>query len=197
MSYSIALEDLLKALLRAMKAHERADEDHSQRSRMIATAIGEKIGLNQEELLFLGFGADIHDVGKIGVDQLILRQPSRLTEGQVVHMRAHVEIGYKIIEPLHMPQIIKDVVLYHHERFDGTGYPTGKQGNAIPFAARVVCLADFWDAITSDRPYRPAMPFEKALFTVTENAQWFDPVVLAAWLDILRVRRNEFRQNTT
>ena len=137
-------------------------------------------------LLLLKFAAQVHDVGKIGVDPLILRQAAPLTAGQIAQVRMHVVIGYDMLEFARVPRQIRDAVKYHHEHWDGTGYPEGKAGKNIPMSARIIAMVDVWDAITADRPYRPAMPFEKALLFIDQHATWFDPEIFAAWLGLLR-----------
>jgi putative two-component system response regulator len=186
MSYVIPLEECIQTLIRMAEYHEKASIQHSEKSCEYAAAIGGKIGLSLEDLLFVKLAAQVHDVGKIGVDQIILTQAAPLTAGQLAHVRAHVTIGYDMLEFARVPRQIRDVVLYHHEHWDGTGYPEGRGGTSIPFFARIVALADVWDAITTDRPYRPAMPFEKALHFMDTHATWFDPEIFAAWLSLLR-----------
>ena len=189
MSYAVPLEDLIKTLVRMAEYHTKESTWHSEKCREYAAAIGRKLELSDEELFFLQLAADVHDVGKIGVDQIVLRQAAPLTAGQLAQVRAHVTIGYDMLEFSRMPRQIRDAVLYHHEHWDGTGYPEGRGGPIIPLFARIVAMADVWDAITTDRPYRSAMPFEKALLFIDKHASWFDPEVFAAWLGVLHKER--------
>jgi putative two-component system response regulator len=186
MNYAVPLEDLVKTLLRMAEYHEKESAWHSQGSCAYALTIGKRLGLSEEELSFLKFAAQIHDIGKIGIDPLILRQAAPLTAGQLAQVRMHATIGYDMLEFARVPHQIREAVLHHHEHWDGTGYPDGKAGKAIPLFARIVTMADVWDAITSNRPYRPAMPFEKALLCIDQHATWFDPEIFATWLDVLR-----------
>lgn len=192
MSYAIPLEDFVRTLNRISDYYDVDTKDHSRRSRKMSMTIGKKLGaFNEEDLLFLGMGADIHDVGKVAIDRYILRQAAKLTRAQKVQVQLHPVYGLEIIQFGHMPKVIKDCVLYHHEHFDGSGYPHKLVGHSIPMCARVVCISDVWDAITSDRPYRKALPFEKALHFMSKNSVWFDPEVFAAFLDTIRYMEAE------
>lgn len=187
MSYAVPLEDFIKTLNRVSDYYDVDTKDHSRRSRELSTTIALTINkMNNEEILFLGMGADIHDVGKIAIDRYILRQAASLTRAQKVQVQLHPVYGLEIVQFGHMPKIIKDCILYHHEHYDGSGYPHRLVGENIPLSARITCIADVWDAITSDRPYRKALTFEKALFFMSKNSNWFDPEVFAAFLDVIR-----------
>ena len=124
-------------------------------------------------------GCLLHDVGKIGVPETILTKPGPLNEEEWTVMRAHPETGVRVIEPLGLPGIVRDVVLHHHERWDGKGYPHSLEGENIPLAARIFSVCDALDAMTSNRPYRRALPEADALARVrTEAGRQFDPAVI-------------------
>src|SRR6201999_4252779 len=121
------------------------------------------------------------DVGKIGVPETILTKPAPLNEDEWIVMRAHPETGARVIEPLALSGIVHDVVLHHHERWDGAGYPDGLSGEEIPLCARIFSVCDALDAMTSNRPYRRAMPEADALARVrAESGRQFDPAVVDA-----------------
>ena len=129
----------------------------------------------------------MHDIGKIGIPDDVLKKPSKLTEAEWVLMRKHPEYGANILSGSDVPvlQMAEEVALAHHEKFDGSGYPLNLQGEQIPLSARIVALADFFDALTMDRCYRPAFSDEKALAMVKEGSgTHFDPHVVKAFFSV-------------
>jgi HD-GYP domain-containing protein (c-di-GMP phosphodiesterase class II) len=139
--------------------------------------------LTSDEIQFIELAAELHDVGKIGVRESVLLKPARLDEQEYDHLMQHMAIGARILEPLlkNAPLVI-DVVRSHHERFDGSGRPDALAGNEIPLLGRIVSLADAFDAMTSARPYRKAMPLEEAVAEIDRcSGTQFDPVVVAAF----------------
>ncbi len=147
----------LWSLVAALDAREHETGDHSQRVVRYTLAIARRIGLPEDALPSLGRGALLHDIGKIGVPDAILLKPDKLTDAEWTEMRKHPQIGFDILESIDFLGPSAELVLCHQERYDGCGYPRGLAGEAIPVSARVFAIADTFDAMTSDRPYRKAL----------------------------------------
>jgi HAMP domain-containing protein len=176
----------LKALARTVDAKSPWTAGHSERVTANALRTGRALRLSPEELGNLHRGGLLHDIGKIGVPTYILDKPGKLTPGEWRTIREHPSMGARIIEPIAPYGPILPVILQHHERFDGKGYPDGLAGNAISLSARILAVADAYDAMVSDRPYRKAMTREQAIHIIREEAgRQFDPDVAAAFLDLL------------
>jgi putative nucleotidyltransferase with HDIG domain len=152
----------LWTLVAALDAREHETGDHSQRVVRYSLAIARRIGLPEAELPDLGRGALLHDIGKIGVPDAILLKPGKLDEAEWAEMRRHPRIGYEILRSIDFLARSAEVVLTHQERWDGGGYPRGLAGEEIPIAARIFAIADTYDAMTSDRPYRKALSAQMA-----------------------------------
>ena len=144
----------LWALVAALDAREHETSDHSQRVVRYTLAIARRLGVPERDLPDLGRGALLHDIGKIGVPDAILLKPGKLTEAEWTEMRKHPQIGWNILGTIPFLAVPAEMVLCHQERFDGGGYPRGLAGDAIPLNARIFAIADTFDAMTSDRPYR-------------------------------------------
>ena len=152
----------------------------------MALRIGARSSLEGAAMILLGHAAEVHDFGKIFVDADILQKPGRLNKAQRAQMEKHCELGCEAMELLHLPREIMDAILCHQEHWDGSGYPKKLQGEQIPLFARIVCLADTWDALNSNRPYRPAWSAVKALEIMTKHATWFDPNLFGIFLELVR-----------
>ena len=127
----------------------------------------------------------MHDVGKIGVSDAILRKPGELTEREWAEMRSHPELGYKMLRDIKFLNVALPIVRYHHEYWDGSGYPEGLAGESIPVEARIFAVIDAFDAITSERPYAPARPYEEAARLIgEESGKKFDPTIVRAFLRV-------------
>ncbi len=181
-----ASRDALRALVAALDAREHQTEQHSHRVADMSLRIGAKLGLDVHELAVLHEGALLHDVGKIGVPDHVLLKPGPLTDDERRVMQRHAEMGYAILSAARHLRGVADLVHAHHERFDGAGYPRGLAGETIPLGARIFAVADVFDAVTSDRPYRSAMHFQDARNLVVEGSgSHFDPKVVAAFLAVV------------
>lgn len=177
---------VVESLASAVEAKDQATGSHLYRSAMLARAclgtLEPKLAASSE----VTYGFILHDVGKIGVPESILMKPGPLTEGEWDIMRRHPEIGLGIVAPLGFDPLTTDVILSHHERWDGAGYPFGLAGEEIPFVARVFAVADGYDALTSDRSYRPGVRQEIATrWLASEAGKSFDPEIVAAFLRLL------------
>jgi len=175
------LAGIIRALSSAIDAKDQYTCGHSDRVARIAVRLGKELGCDEKMLNTIYMAGLLHDIGKIGVDDNVLRKPDKLTDEEYEHIKKHVEIGHRILVDLTQLDDILPVVLHHHESWDGRGYPQGLQSRAIPFPARIVAVADSFDAMSSDRPYRKGMPEEKidAIFRAGSGKQW-DPDVVAA-----------------
>jgi putative nucleotidyltransferase with HDIG domain len=175
----------LEALAAALDAREHETRAHSQRVREYAVTLAQCLGLPQEEIVDVGRGALLHDVGKIGVPDSILLKPSRLTAEEWIHMKRHPVVGYEILRGIQFLEKAAVIVLAHQERWDGRGYPNALSGNEIPLGARIFGVVDTLDAMTSDRPYRRALSFEAARTEIQRCAgTQFDPRVAQAFLSV-------------
>lgn len=154
---------------------------HVHRVSDLAVMLGETIGLGSEDVARLGLVGVLHDVGKIHVDPGILAKPGPLDPFEMDHMRRHPELGFAMTVD-RFDRRVSEAILYHHERYDGAGYPFGLVGAEIPILARVVLVADAFDAIVSHRSYQPALPVEVAIEEININAgSQFDPLVVDAF----------------
>jgi HD-GYP domain-containing protein (c-di-GMP phosphodiesterase class II) len=177
-----AYRHMLISLTRALDLRDTETEEHSTRVTHYAMTIGRVMNLSVEELAALELGALLHDVGKIGIPDAILRKPGPLSEEEWVIMRRHPKLGHEILFGLDFFAASLPVVLYHHERWDGNGYPSGLAGEAIPLAARIFSIADAFDAITTSRPYKSAQPVSVALDRIQAGSgSHFDPRVVEAF----------------
>ncbi len=160
---------------------------HSARVSIYAQELGRRIGLGKEEIRNLGYIALMHDCGKIGVPDNILTKDTKLDEAERKIIEEHTTKGGYVLENFTAIEGIRDGALYHHERYDGKGYPKGLKGADIPLCARIICVADAYDAMNSDRCYRPRLPREKIVKELDDNAgKQFDPDVVAHMLSMLR-----------
>ena len=181
--------DTLNLLMRTLAIREHGTHEHTARVTALALALGKKLGLSDEELLTLYWGAMLHDIGKIGIPDHILRKDGPLTEEEWEVMRKHPIYGREILQDLHFLKGALDVVYHHHERFDGRGYPEGLQGHNIPYLARIFSVVDAFDAMISDRPYRKGMSVEEALRELARNrGTQFDPDIVDAFIQLIQER---------
>jgi putative nucleotidyltransferase with HDIG domain len=175
----------LSILSRALEARDPYTRGHSVRVTAIAEAIARRLGWDEGQLELLKVGGPLHDVGKLGVSEEVLAKPGRLDEQELAQIREHPKLGARILLRVAALRGALPYVLYHHERWDGAGYPTGRAGEQIPLEARVLAVADAFDAMTSDRPYRPALDREEALAEVARCAgTQFDPEIVRIFLEL-------------
>jgi putative nucleotidyltransferase with HDIG domain len=180
----------------AIDAKDPYTRGHSDRVARVSVRLAEEMGCDEEVIRTLYLGGLLHDVGKIGIDDGVLRKPGKLTDAEYDHIKTHAEIGYRILRGLRKMGHVLPIVLHHHESWDGKGYPFGLTAQNIPFLARIVAVADAFDAMSSDRPYRQGMEDEKldAIFRAGAGKQW-DPDVVAAFFsardDVRTISRRE------
>ena len=175
--------ETITALVSAIDAKDAYTRNHSRNVARLSVALGKELKLTNDELKNIKYGALLHDVGKIGVPESVLNKKDSLNAREFDMIKAHPLIGSKILAPIDFLEEALDIVRYHHERFDGTGYPERLRGENIPFEARIVCIADAWDAMTSDRAYRKALTVKEALQQLQEGAgTQFDPWMVKKFL---------------
>lgn len=180
-----AYQMTLEALATALDTRDSETMGHSLRVAAYTVHMAEQMGIEGPMMTDIYRGALLHDFGKIGVPDAILRKPGKLTPEEWVEMRKHPEIGYRILHGINFLESSRQIVLSHQERFDGTGYPRNLKGEEIPLGARIFCVADTLDAMTSDRVYRKALPYETARAEIEKySGTQFDPEVVKIFLKI-------------
>lgn len=176
-------QGVLVALANAVEAKDPVTQHHCERLVGLAVGLARLGGLDAETVEAIGYGAALHDIGKIATSETILLKPGRLTEAEWVEIRRHPEIGARIVAPLRLGSVVGPIIRAHHERWDGQGYPDRLRGEAIPTGARIVGLVDAFDAMTHDRSYRAAGPVDAALDELRREAgRQFDPELTAVFL---------------
>ncbi|HVM18098.1 MAG TPA: HD-GYP domain-containing protein [Gaiellaceae bacterium] len=176
---------MLALLTRAIDSRDPYTRGHSLRVTALAEGVARRLGWAEERLVALRLGGALHDVGKLSLAPGVLEKPGPLTPEEVELVRGHPAVGAKLLAPIPEARGALPYVLHHHERWDGAGYPAGCAGTDIPEGARLLALADAFDAMTSDRPYRAALPREAALREIARCAgTQFDPVLADAFLTV-------------
>jgi diguanylate cyclase (GGDEF)-like protein/putative nucleotidyltransferase with HDIG domain len=176
------------SLARAVDSRDAYTGSHSERVALLAGEIAESLGLSTDETELIRLAASLHDLGKLAIPEEILRKPAALTDPERLVLERHPQIGHRMLESLGV-EPIAEWVLHHHERWDGGGYPTGLGGEEIPIGARVIFVADAFDAMTSNRLYRPALSHVEALAEVERcSGTQFDPDVVTAFLAVIGTR---------
>jgi len=173
----------IDSLIRTLEAKDFYTRGHSQRVTRISVAIAEELGMAGQELENLYRASVLHDLGKIGVKEAILNKPGRLTEEEFLEIFRHPEKAVEILEPIDYYKPLFPAILHHHEKFDGTGYPKHLAGKDIPFASRIMAIADTFDAMTSTRAYRKALPVSDAITEIRRcSGTQFDPDIVPAFI---------------
>jgi two-component system cell cycle response regulator len=181
---SSAVVDVLST---ALDIRDKMTHRHARRVARMAAAVAEEMGLDEQQALQIEYAASLHDIGKIGVADSILRKAAPLDEDEWRDMRRHSELGYEILKGIDFLRVAAEIVWAHHERHDGRGYPRGLAGEEIPLGARVFAVVDAYDAMTSRRPYRQAISRERAAIEIARNSgTQFDPRVVEAFLVMIR-----------
>ena len=182
----------VSALANSIDARDPYTKGHSERVTAYAVMIAEGLELSADELELLRYAGLLHDIGKIRIRDHILHKPGRLTDPEFDEMKKHPEYGVEIMQPVAAFRHILPAMLHHHERFDGRGYPHGLAGEEIPLTARILCVADCFDAMTSDRPYRKGMPVADAVAELAKNkTTQFDPRLVDIFLKVVEQGRIE------
>jgi HD-GYP domain-containing protein (c-di-GMP phosphodiesterase class II) len=179
--------DMTRALVAAIEAKDTYTRGHCQRVSAYAVAMGTRLGLPETTMRDLELAAILHDIGKIGIDDAILTKPSRLTFEEMRVMHQHPVIGGRILQSVDILRPIASYIVYHHEHYDGKGYPNGAKGEDIPLIGRILALVDAFDSMTSHRPYRASLSDEESLRRLRAKAgTQFDPQLVVAFLALYK-----------
>ena len=166
----------------SIESKDRYTQGHCERVAFFACVLAESAGFNSRSLFWFRIGALLHDIGKIIVPTEVLNKPGKLTEEEWAIMKRHPEAGLELVADIDFPGDIRAIIRNHHERWDGTGYPDGLKGDQIPFAARILCVADVYDALTTTRSYRPGLTHARAAEIMRSSTGQFDPELLETFL---------------
>lgn len=181
-----AYDSTLAGWSRALDLRDKETEGHSERVAELTLRMARVMGLPETDLVHIRRGALLHDIGKMGVPDSILLKPGPLSPDEWALMRRHPVLAYELLAPIAYLRPALDIPYCHHERWDGTGYPRGLKETQIPLAARIFALADTWDALRSDRPYRPAFRKEQAVIYIREQSgRHFDPGLVDPFLQLV------------
>jgi len=189
-----AYDATMEGWSRALELRDEETEGHTERVTKLTLQLAKAMHVKRGELADMRRGALLHDIGKIGIADSILRKPGELTEEEWKQVRKHPEVAYDLLSHIDYLMPALDIPYSHHEKWDGTGYPGHLEGEQIPLAARIFAVADVYDALTSNRPYRKAWSHKKAIdYIKAQSGKHFDPQVVEAFLkliDELRSKRN-------
>ena len=178
--------ETINSMSEAIEARDEYTKNHGDRLVEYATSIASKLGLSDAAIRDIKYGAVLHDVGKIGIRDSVLNKPGRLTDEEYEEIKKHPEIGFNLLKKIKFLAPVANIVLHHQERYDGKGYPEGLQGNSIPVGSRIIAVIDTFDAMTTNRPYRKAMPKEKALQEIKKcSGTQFDPNIVDIFFKIV------------
>jgi HD-GYP domain-containing protein (c-di-GMP phosphodiesterase class II) len=181
---SLAYEATVEGFARALELREGEPIGHTRQVTEITARLAKVVGVSEEDLPHLRRGALLHDIGKLGVPESILHKSGDLTDDDWKIMRTHPQIAYDLLSPIVYLMPALAIPYCHHEKWDGTGYPQGLSGNAIPLAARIFAVVDVWDALISDRPFRKAWSEEQAISYMREQSGTrFDPQIVSTFLN--------------
>jgi len=184
---ALAYDSTLEGWTHALEMRDRETQGHTLRAAEMTLRLARAVGLPEHDSVHVWRGALLHDIGKVGIPDAILLKPGPLTDEEWAVMRRHPEYAFSLLSPIGFLKAALEIPYCHHERWDGTGYPRGLKGEEIPLAARVFSVVDVWDALSFERPYRPAWPKERVLTYLAENAgSQFDPQVVPVFLDVIR-----------
>ncbi len=176
----------LKSLALALEAKDKYTSGHSQRVADIAVNIAKKLNMTPKEIERLRFASLVHDIGKIGIKESVINKEDGLTDDEYAYISTHSVIGENILTPVIEDKEILKMVRHHHERYDGRGYPDGLSARQIPLGARIVAVADMFDAMTTDRPYRKSVSREIVISELKKNASTqFDPQIVDAFIEVI------------
>ncbi len=184
---SVSVLDYIKSIAVALDARDAYTHGHSRRVAEFSIGIGKELGLSEGELEFLELSATIHDIGKIGISESVLNKPGKLTDEEFKIIKSHPDKGSKILEPMSRLRALMPGVRHHHERYDGRGYPDGLKGDEIHLVARIISVADTFDAMTSNRAYRKGLSKEVAFKEIENGAgTQFDPKLATPFISFMK-----------
>lgn len=182
--------DIIESLVAALEAKDNYTSGHSERVALMTYKLSKGLGIKGVELENIDIAAHLHDIGKIGVPDKVLNKNDKLLPHEWEYIKMHPKIGFDILSKSNRLRFISKIVLHHHERWDGKGYPQGLSGINIPLGSRIIAVCDSIDAMTSDRPYRKAMGFEECMNEIIINiGLMFDPVIVQYIIDNMNTAR--------
>ncbi len=174
--------DLLPFLTSLISLRDPHGKAHSSHVKDLSAAFGRSMDMASAQIETLAFAAEIHDIGKIAINEFIINKPDRFTEAEYLMTQHHSQLGANLIETIGLEQPIHKIILHHHENFDGSGYPDHLKGEQIPLESRIIRITDTYDALTSNRGYRAAYSPKKALVILEQEHVFFDPRLLEIFL---------------
>jgi putative two-component system response regulator len=181
-----AYDATIEGWVQEMDSRAGETKDHTERITELTVRLAKKMGIDHEVLLHIRRGALLHDIGKLRIADSIFLKPDKLTDEEWEIVKKHPQFAYEIMSPIEYLHPARDIPYCHHEKWDGTGYPRGLKGEEIPLAARIFAIVDVWDALQSDRPYRPAWDKQKAMAYIREQSgKYFDPKVVDAFRNMM------------
>lgn len=191
-----AYQNALRTLATAVETKDSRTLGHAEHVAELVARTCEKLSLSREQIKLARWAALMRDIGKAAVPHRILNKDDELTEGELRVVRSHVKEGSEIVAQIPKLKPIQNIILHHHERWDGTGYPDGLKGEQIPFLARIIGIVDDYEAMTSDRPYHPAMSDQDVIQFITKHSgTLYDPVVAEAFLLVLLEKNRATRES--
>lgn len=182
--------DLLPFLTSVIGLRDPHGKGHSNHVKELSSAFGHKVDMTSAQIETLTFAAEIHDIGKIAINEFIINKPGRFTEAEYLMVQHHAQLGANLIETLDLEPEIPSMILHHHENFDGSGYPHKLKADQIPFGSRIIRITDTYDALTSNRGYRPAYTSKKALAIMEQEYSFFDPALLEIFFKLQGGRKH-------
>lgn len=182
--------DLLPFLTSVIGLRDPHGQGHSNHVKELSAAFGRKVDMTSAQIEILTFAAEIHDIGKIAINEFIINKPGRFTEAEYLMVQHHAQLGASLIETLSLDSVIPLIILHHHENFDGSGYPRKLKGDQIPLESRIIRITDTYDALTSNRGYRPAYSPRKALAIMEQEQHCFDPELLEIFFKMQRRKKH-------
>jgi len=186
-------EAILLSLAQTIELKDPYTKGHCDRVAKYALIVAESLGLSEQEKKHIKYGGWLHDCGKIGIPESILNFNGPLTDEQIAIVKNHSRWGAEVASLARLPDAVINIILYHHERYDGTGYPEGLRGKDIPIEARIVAVADFYDAFSSDRPYRKKYSSEDIFKILVDlKGKHFDPDIVTTFIELLRDHRQVY-----
>lgn len=187
------IEQKIKTLLSVLKVKDSFTYVHTQRVTELSTMLAEKIELSENQISIIKHGAMLHDIGKIEINRAILNKRGRLTKEEWNVLKQHPVWGAEIAKSINLAKASLSAIMFHHERWDGKGYPYGLKGEEIPLESRIICIADSFDAMTSHRPYRNALTIEQAIHELNRcRGTQFDPYLLDYFIPIISRNKSCF-----
>lgn len=177
---------LVQTLFHTLELRNRETAGHCERVTMLALNLGKSLGLAEQDLILLRMGALLHDIGKIGISDSILLKPGSLTDEEWLIMKQHPLLGANLLRPIFGMQYVVPILLSHHEKWDGTGYPDLLVGEKIPYLARICAITEAFDNLVSDFAYRPGLPLPQALYMIQQDSgKAFDPSIVQVFLRMM------------